>query len=434
MEKKKAIQILASILFLSSIYILLFFIEQDQFPFIFLTYTGAFIGFYGLIKYPLTLKGIIILALCARIITWFSFPALSDDIYRYIWDGIQWTHGNNPFAYLPSEQIQSTDFEKMLVRLMNSPDYHSIYPPVLQLIFYGVTDIIDAPLIKQVYLLKTSIIVIEAVGIIATILLLKKWKLPIHRLTLYVLNPLIIVELLGNIHFEVIMIAFLSIALCCLCYKRYVLGSLFLSLSILSKMTTLLVLPFFFKKMHFSTFIKVAIVTMLSVILAFTVMLWGSFEHFFESLNLYFQKFEFNASIYFVFRIIGKWLVGYNPIYAVGPFLSIFSGLIILCLAYFQKKNSNIQDSMTYILLGFTSYLLMSTTVHPWYLSTLIFLSIFTRYRFIQIWSYVVFLSYSLYFMEGEYYYWAIALEYAILGYFLCKELYQSKFIQSFKV
>ena len=42
-------------------------------------------------------------------------------------------------------------------------------------------------------------------------------------------------------------------------------------------------------------------------------------------------------------------------------------------------------------------YLFLSTTVHPWYLCTLIFLNVFTSYSYIIVWSYLAILSYSAY-------------------------------------
>jgi alpha-1,6-mannosyltransferase len=48
-------------------------------------------------------------------------------------------------------------------------------------------------------------------------------------------------------------------------------------------------------------------------------------------------------------------------------------------------------------------YLLMTTTVHPWYLSTLVLLGVFTKYKWIAItWSFLVALSYGAY--SGEEY------------------------------
>ncbi len=46
-------------------------------------------------------------------------------------------------------------------------------------------------------------------------------------------------------------------------------------------------------------------------------------------------------------------------------------------------------------------YLLMSTTVHPWYITPLVALAVFTDYRFPIVWSILVIISYSGYSETG---------------------------------
>ena len=49
------------------------------------------------------------------------------------------------------------------------------------------------------------------------------------------------------------------------------------------------------------------------------------------------------------------------------------------------------------VLWVFTGYYLISTTVHPWYIISLLLLSIFTPYKFVQVWSYTLIFSYFAY-------------------------------------
>ena len=49
------------------------------------------------------------------------------------------------------------------------------------------------------------------------------------------------------------------------------------------------------------------------------------------------------------------------------------------------------------MLLCLSIYFLFSTTIHPWYITTLVFLSIFTRFNFPIVWSFTVIFSYSAY-------------------------------------
>lgn len=73
------------------------------------------------------------------------------------------------------------------------------------------------------------------------------------------------------------------------------------------------------------------------------------------------------------------------------------------------------------MLLGVSAYFFLSTTVHPWYIATPLILSIFTRYRFAILWSFLVYLSYYAYgneqFQENL---WLVAAEYLlVIGYFI---------------
>ena len=70
----------------------------------------------------------------------------------------------------------------------------------------------------------------------------------------------------------------------------------------------------------------------------------------------------------------------------------------------------------------------MSTTVHPWYIATLLILSIFTNYKFPLVWSFVIVLSYSAHVnSENQENLWIIALEYLVVYGFLIWELFFKK-------
>ena len=144
------------------------------------------------------------------------------------------------------------------------------------------------------------------------------------------------------------------------------------------------------------------------------------FSNFSESIGLWFQKFEWNASIYYVVRWIGFQVKGYNIIEIAGIALSIVTFLLIFILAFLRNVKSE-RAMITSMLFAVTIYLLFSTTLHPWYLAIPLALSVFTEYRYVIIWSAVGILSYFAYsqpnFQENL---WVIAVEYVlVLGYFI---------------
>ncbi|MEO7293989.1 MAG: hypothetical protein ABIW34_12850, partial [Ginsengibacter sp.] len=111
---------------------------------------------------------------------------------------------------------------------------------------------------------------------------------------------------------------------------------------------------------------------------------------------LFIRKFEFNASIYYVVRYIGKLIIGYNIIAMAGPSLIILSTLIIFFIS-FKRNNNSSKMLFTKGLFVITTWYLFSTTVHPWYICLPVAISIFTQYRYAVIWSYFTMFSYYAY-------------------------------------
>ena len=82
-----------------------------------------------------------------------------------------------------------------------------------------------------------------------------------------------------------------------------------------------------------------------------------------DSLNLYFQSFEFNASIYFLARWIGYFFYGYNQIQFIGPLLAVIS---LLSISSWSLWASSRKKEMALIMLfSLSFYLLLTTTRSP---------------------------------------------------------------------
>jgi hypothetical protein len=119
-------------------------------------------------------------------------------------------------------------------------------------------------------------------------------------------------------------------------------------------------------------------------------------DHYQQSLQLWFSNFEFNASIYYAIREWGYQQTGYNIIRKLGRVTPwIIAGLALLFPFWPQGKNNSQKWSLALGLLSI--YYMLSTTVHPWYLIHLVFLSVLTPYRYALVWSYTVLLSYVAY-------------------------------------
>ena len=70
--------------------------------------------------------------------------------------------------------------------------------------------------------------------------------------------------------------------------------------------------------------------------------------------------------------------------------------VFVLIMTFFRKNKTSIQ-LITTMLLVLSFYYFTSTTVHPWYIATLLILSIFTNYKFPLVWSFIIIISYLAY-------------------------------------
>ena len=83
---------------------------------------------------------------------------------------------------------------------------------------------------------------------------------------------------------------------------------------------------------------------------------------------------------------------------------------------------------MISMLFALTFYYFTATTVHPWYIATLLILGVFTNYKFPLIWSAVIILSYLAYAnADNKENLWLIGLEYTMVYGFFIYEVFFAK-------
>lgn len=369
------------------------------------------------------------LGIALRFLMIFAFPNLSDDIYRFIWDGHLLNLGYDPFQKVPSyyiqNQLEPSVLTTALFEQLNSPDYFSVYPPFAQLIFKLGSSISAGDIHTFSIVLKALIFAAETCTILLLIKLLKHWRLRKERILLYSLNPLIIIELGGNMHFEAFMICFFVAAIYLLSKQRIVLAAMLMSGSIAAKLLTLIPQIFLLKGMRLKDLLIYGSALFIFLCIFFLPVFNLEFiTNFGSSLDLYFRNFEFNASIYFLIDGIVKMVKGYGLIAIIGPALSLITLLTIVGLAL-KNKQRDLLSLMQMSFWAFCIYLFLGTTIHPWYLGLPIMLSIFTNYRFIHLWSFLAFLSYSKYSIYEDSYYPLVTLEYLLVYGMLFYELYK---------
>ncbi|MFT4785768.1 MAG: alpha-1,6-mannosyltransferase, partial [Cellvibrionaceae bacterium] len=93
-------------IFLAAISALQLYIERHQSFTLLFVFGIAFIALLWLaFEQQISFREILIIGLSARAITFFGLPTLSDDLYRFIWDGFLLQEGLSPYALIPSDVV-----------------------------------------------------------------------------------------------------------------------------------------------------------------------------------------------------------------------------------------------------------------------------------------------------------------------------------------
>ena len=395
------------------------------------SYGLLFIVYTYIVKqfHPGALKEYVFIALFFRLCLLMAFPALSDDIYRFVWDGRILVAGFNPFEHIPRDVVGTIKgLDYALFEKLNSKEYYSVYPPVAQFIFWLSVVVSPQSIWGSAVVIRLLIILAEAGSMMLLLNLARYYRIPTKNVFWYALNPLVILELTGNLHFEAFTIFFILLALALLVRGKYLYTAGGFALAIGAKLLPAIFLPLLVRRLGLKKWLLFGIVLCFTVIILFTPLISIQFiTGMGSSLGLYFQSFEFNASIYYLVREVGFWFTENNIIQGAGPVLGIVALALILVYTWKEGQwKKSIFEGMLWIGLIFLAF---STTIHPWYITPLLAFGTLTRYRWPVAWSLLIFLTYAGYSTDGfKENYGVIFAEYLLLaGFIMWETIYLNK-------
>lgn len=169
-------------------------------------------------------------------------PSLSDDVYRYLWEGRVAAAGHDPWHAGPLDPALAPLRDRTIHPRINHPELATIYPPLAIAGFALV-----ATLSPTVWAMKAWVVTHD----LALVALLLAW---IRRrggnplaVIAYAWNPLVVVEFAGSGHHDPTAIVWLVTAL--LWADRHPVGSaLALAAGTLTKLVPLVALPFLYPR------------------------------------------------------------------------------------------------------------------------------------------------------------------------------------------
>ena len=289
-------------------------------------------------------------------------PTLSDDIYRYIWDGRVQLAGFNPYLYSPdSEALLSLRNE--LWEKINHRHIPTIYPPLSQILFRIVCTISPT-----VLAMKTVFTVFDCATILLLVKVLRSRGEDPQRVLLYAWNPLPILEVAGNGHLDSLGVFLTILALYAVVQRRRVTAAWALAGAFAAKLLPLLVLPVLWRHAadRWNEWRFRLPLLWFPVVAGFLLLLFADAgRDTMSGLQIFFAKWRFNDGIFsLVYTIVKE--PGFEPDDVALKDAKIICGVLLTCVLVwaFCSQPDPFRAAATVI----GANLLLSPVLHPWYL------------------------------------------------------------------
>jgi len=364
------------------------------------------------------IQGIYLFALL-RIGVIASEPLLSDDYYRFYWDGLCLHEGINPYLFLPSSLPNMMEKYPDIYENLNSKQYFSVYTPLNLLLFY-ISSVFKSK-ITFIVIYRFIIVLFETIGLVFLLKTLKLLSINPKNILFIYLNPIFIIEYAVNLHLESTVITFLGIGVYYFTKNQNFKSVSSWLIAIQLKLIPLLLFVSYFKSKGFKPSIVFGFMIVISLVIVYCPFLSvASFLNYKTSLSYYFTFFEFNSSIY----LLSKTLADYTWFGFIYVPKIIFIGVLFYV---FNQHEWNFYKST---LLIFSVYLLTSQSVHPWYIASLFIWIPFTGYFFPIVWAYFSMWTYYTYSFDPYHqHYFYNVVEYFTLAVVVFVELRAKKSI-----
>jgi len=349
-------------------------------------------------RIPLVL--IWLFAILFRFVLLLTIPTLSDDIYRYLWDGHLLTQGVNPYLY-PADSPALAGYSTATRTLVNHSWMASPYLPTAQGYFALITILFS----QNVFVFQLVAVLLDLSTAWLVMDMLIRLKLPAAGVLIYLWHPLLILEYAQNAHIDALMVFWVVLSFWLI--VRGVTGSsrpgrsatgsvLSIAAATLTKGLPLLLVPLFFRRWGLKRLITFGILIVVILALFSLEAGWGLLgpldgRGVFGAIRIYLSDWNFNGSLYhwLEVHISGYPTPGAVPQHIAGSPSILFTKLItnsllllVISITGFwvwRDDQPGKHDAITrtrallrLAMVPLCAYIIFTPTVHPWYLAVVI--------------------------------------------------------------
>ena len=321
------------------------------------------------------LAGCLLLAVVWRLVLLGAAPLVSDDAYRYVWDGRVQQHGLNPLETAPADPALARLHTELTRRIdPTSAVLPSIYPPLAQRFFLGVTSVHESVLAMAAAVLVCDLLIIGTIW---------RWLAVTRRSPWWVLayawHPLVALEGAGGAHIDIAGALLLVGAAYALSRRRSLLAAVGFAGAFAVKFVPVVLLPLLWKRVRP---VDAAVGALLVVLLYLPFL--DSSQLPVGSLGTYLAQWRFNGPL---FRWLSPW-TGTAPVVA----FAVAAGLAV---AVHARRTRDRDDPAAWSW-PLAATICLLPAIYPWYLVWLIpFLGPFLIWP-VVVWTLASMLTYTV--------------------------------------
>lgn len=311
-----------------------------------------------------TLLLVLLFAGIFRLSILFAPPYLSDDIYRYVWDGRVQAAGINPYRYIPADEHLKSLRDEEIYPKINRRDYaHTIYPPLAEAVFFLTTRVSES-----ITWMRATMIGFEAIAIWALAQLLALCGLPRQRILIYAWHPLVIWEFAGSGHVDPIAIAFIALALLARRKNAEIATGVALACATLAKVFPIVLVPGLYKRWNWKMPLAVAITILLGYVPYLSVGLRGALVFLLGQAP---ERGVESGEHFFLLSAIRRlpWGLHVPTAAFVGFAILILGGLAVWML---RKQEPGDENYIANALVLAATFTVLVSPHYPWYFAWLI--------------------------------------------------------------
>lgn len=306
---------------------------------------------------------LLVVAALARVVLVPARPSLSDDVYRYVWEGRMVAHGVNPFAHPPDDPSLAR-YRDAIYQDVGHKSMATIYPPVAQGVFALAAMVHPTPTAQ-----KATFVLFDLATILLLAPLVRARGRPALAVVVYAWNPLVIVEIAHSGHLDAVGIFFLVLGVLLLERGRGPWAALALGASFLAKYLAAVLAPFMLRRRMLPWLFAAGAVAVLGF-----VPFAGAGAGLFASAHTYATEWHFNGAVYEA--MVSLWP---SP---ERVRLVLALGLVAFVLVEAARRH----DIVEFLFRATACGLLLAPTLYPWYVLWLVPWLCITRNRAWRAW------------------------------------------------